>query len=210
MDSHLLSKVTLTVQRHYVRVMAFAVLAVLVASLAVYFFLPKEVVEAPVVNTEQQNQPKNGFARVAPMRIQIPKIELDTTFVPPLGLNPDKTVTVPDNYTEVGWYKGGATPGEIGPSVILGHVDSYQGPAVFYHLGKLEKGDEISIEREDGSIAVFVVEELERYDQDEFPTELVYGQIEYAGLRLVTCSGTFNKAEQKYSHNLVVYARLKE
>jgi sortase (surface protein transpeptidase) len=140
----------------------------------------------------------------------IPKIELDTTFVPPLGLNPDKTVSVPDNYIQVGWYSGGATPGEVGPSVILGHVDSFEGPAVFYKLGKLEAGDEVTITRADGTIAVFEVIDTERYSQDAFPTEKVYGPIDFAGLRLITCTGTFNKAEQKYSHNTVVYAKLKE
>jgi hypothetical protein len=197
-------------QRHYVRVMAFGVLGVMVGASLMFSVLPKKVAEAPAVLETTESATTTVFARSAPSHIRIPKIALDTTFVPPLGLNPDKTVSVPENYTEVGWYSGGATPGEIGPSVILGHVDSFEGPAVFYNIGKLEEGDEVEIEREDGSKAIFEVINVERYSQDAFPTEKVYGPIDFAGLRLITCSGTFNKREQKYSHNTVVYAKLKE
>jgi sortase (surface protein transpeptidase) len=145
-----------------------------------------------------------------PLRLKIPKINIDTGFVAPLGLEESNEVSVPDSDTEVGWYKYSPTPGEIGPSVILGHVDSYTGPAIFYSLGQVDEGDDIYVDRADGSTAHFKVEKLERYKQSEFPTEMVYGNINYAGLRLITCSGIFSKGQQKYSHNLVVYARLVE
>jgi hypothetical protein len=148
----------------------------------------------------------SGLVRSNPIRIVIPAINLDTTFVTPLGLNPDQTISVPDSYTKVGWYKNGATPGEIGSAVILGHVDSISGPAVFYSLGQLKANDEIAITREDGSDVRFLVTEIKRYSQDEFPTEAVYGQFSQPVLRLVTCTGDFNRQEQRYSHNLVVYA----
>ena len=195
--------------RHYVRVMAFAVFGLVTGAFVVYVFLGIEAI-APVIDDVQTTERAiSPFVRSAPVRLRIPKIDIDTTFVPPLGLNADKTVSVPDSYTEVGWYKNGATPGEIGASVILGHVDSYQGPAVFYSLGQLKKGDEIEITREDGSVATFVVTDKERVTQDNFPTEKVYGAVNYAGLRLVTCTGIYNRGSLRYSHNLIVYAELK-
>ncbi|HEX4799147.1 MAG TPA: class F sortase [Candidatus Paceibacterota bacterium] len=150
------------------------------------------------------------FSRSLPTRLIIPKMNLDTTFVKSLSLNADRTIEVPEVYDKVGWYNGGVSPGEVGPSVILGHVDSYQGPAIFYHLGILDVGDEIVVERADGTTATFMVTDKERVSQDDFPTERVYGPLNHAGLRLVTCTGTYNKGTLKYSHNLIVYAKLKE
>lgn len=92
--------------------------------------------------------------------------------------------------------------------MILGHVDSKAGPAVFWSLGVLKPGDEVFVDRTDGSVARFVVTELRRVDQDEFPTRDVYGDIDHAGLRLITCSGTYDRGKARYSHNLIVYAKL--
>ena len=145
-----------------------------------------------------------------PVSLQIPKINVDTEFEAPLGLFPDGEIEVPDSYTAVGWYENSPTPGELGPAIILGHVDSIAGPAVFYSLGQLEVGDDIYVGRKDGSVAHFQVTLLERYEQVEFPVEKVYGDIDHAGLRLITCSGIFSRGSQRYSHNLVVYAKLVE
>lgn len=191
-------------KRHYALVMAFAIVLGGVA----YLFLSGEresienehVVQAPL---------ESLFTRSAPTRLEIPAINLDTTFVSPLGLLPDQTISVPDSYTKVGWYSGGSTPGENGPAVILGHVDSKEGPAVFYSLGQLKQGDEIKVTRDDGTTATFVVTKLQRYPQVNFPTLEVYGPTDSPTLRLVTCTGTFDRGEQKYSHNLVVYASLR-
>jgi sortase (surface protein transpeptidase) len=165
---------------------------------------------APVADTATSNSATTtGLSRMAPVRIKIPSIKLDTTFVPPLSLTADRTVTVPNSYTEVGWYSGGAAPGEVGPAVILGHIDSKTGPAVFYSLGQVTVGDTVEITRSDGSVALFEITELQRYPQSNFPTLAVYGPTDFAALRLVTCTGTFDRGEQRYSHNLVVYAKLK-
>jgi hypothetical protein len=144
-----------------------------------------------------------------PVQLDIPAIELSAPFTDSLGLASNGEISVPETYTDVGWYKFSPTPGELGPSVILGHVDSYTGPAVFWSLGKVSLGDEIHVTRADGSVVTFEVEGLERYPQADFPTEKVYGNITYAGLRLITCSGTYNKGAKRYTHNLVVYAKLK-
>lgn len=193
------------IRRHGI-VAAYAVLGIMVGALVVYLFLP-----APAYSPEQIGDPYASstteyLAASLPVRLRIPTLDLDATFTDPLGLAHNGEIEVPKGYEEVGWYKYGPTPGELGPSVVLGHVDSVAGPAVFYSLGQLALGDEIEIEREDGSIAMFEVTALERYAQDDFPTQLVYGDIDHAGLRLVTCTGTFDRGIQRYSHNLVVYA----
>lgn len=195
--------------RHYARVMAFAVLGIILISLVARFFPSKPVVYVSEDQVEDPVVATSTFARSAPIRLVIPKIDLDTTFEAPLGLNTDQTVSVPESYNKVGWYKNGATPGEIGPAVILGHVDSYRGVAVFFLLGQLEAGDEVEVTREDGTVATFVVTSKERVLQSEFPTEKVYGDIDHAGLRLVTCTGVYDKGDLRYSHNLIVYAELK-
>lgn len=148
------------------------------------------------------------LAKSEPIALSIPKINLETTFEEPLGINSDGMSEVPKGYTQVGWYKFGPTPGELGPAVILGHVDSYQGPAVFFSLGQLREGDDIFVEREDGTRAHFQVTKLERNKQSNFPTHEVYGDINHAGLRLITCTGIFERGAQRYSHNLVVFAEL--
>lgn len=198
-------------KRHYIIVMAFAILlflAIFVVEPYIRSYFLNSNSESVVV-TDQIEPQTNGDARSAPVRLVIPAISLDTTFVTPLGLLPDQTVSVPNSYTEVGWYSGGVSPGEVGSSVILGHVDSVDGPAIFYGLGRLKIGDEIEITRDDSTIVTFVVTKLQRYPQSNFPTLEVYGPTDASELRLVTCTGIFNKGEQKYSHNLVVFAKLK-
>lgn len=198
--------------RHYKRVVAFAVLGFLIG--AGSLFLALEKVEAPGHTADQidftTDDEIDAFVLPAakPVRIRVPAVGIDATFEGGLGLNEDQTVEVPDSYEEVGWYKYAPTPGELGPAIILGHVDSFEGPAVFWPLQNLEVGDEILVDREDGSIATFRVTELEDHAQSGFPTEKVYSDLDYAGLRLITCSGTFNHGIQRYSHNLIVFAEL--
>lgn len=116
---------------------------------------------------------------------------------------------VPDKPDVVGWYKLSPTPGELGPSVMVGHLDWYNNQkGVFYNLNKLEIGDEVRIQREDGTVAVFRVSGKEAYDQNNFQGDKVYGAINHAGLRLITCMGDFLRSEGHYSENLVVYADL--
>ncbi len=196
--------------RRHGTVAAYAVCGLVIGALVMYLFLP-----APAYSPEQMGDPYASSSAAyleesLPVQLRIPAIDLDASFTDPLGLSENGEVEVPKGYEEVGWYKHGPTPGELGPAVVLGHVDSVAGPAVFYSLGQLSLGDEIEIVREDGSIAVFEVTALERYAQENFPTQLVYGDIDHAGLRLVTCTGTFDRGVQRYSHNLVVYAALKD
>ncbi len=200
--------------RLYLRVAAFAVLivcAVIViwfnwAMLVSWLGPTVAIAPGPLTNSGEIY----SLPRALPTRLRIPEIKVDTTFEAPLELNEDKTIEVPDSYDKVGWYKLGAAPGEIGTATILGHVDSVDGAEVFYLLGQLEPGDEIEVDRGDNTTATFVVEKLERYDQDVFPGEEVYGMTDYPSLRLITCSGSFDHQQQRYSHNLVVFAKFVE
>lgn len=195
----------------YASVMVFAVLGMVVGAVLMSSFLDyHSTLRAPQSAQKITATTSSAFARSAPIHLRIPKVAIDTVFEAPLGLNNDQTIEVPELFTTVGWYKNGATPGEVGTAVVLGHVDSFNGPAVFYQLPKLTNGDTIEIDREDGTTVIFVVDEIIRYSQDNFPTERVYGKTDTPQLRLVTCIGIFDKNKQKYSHNLVVYASLLE
>jgi sortase (surface protein transpeptidase) len=100
-------------------------------------------------------------------------------------------------------------PGQLGPATIIGHVDSAAyGPAVFFRLGALRQRDTISVSRADGIVAVFQVERVVVYPKAEFPTQAVYGNLDHAGLRLITCGGVFNAAQRSYESNIVVFASL--
>ncbi len=145
-----------------------------------------------------------------PVHLRIPSINVDVDFSAPLGLKPNREVEVPKEYDRVGWYKYGPTPGELGPAVVFGHVDSVDGAAIFYSLGQVKPGDSVFVTRADGTTAEFEITAFERVEQDAFPTQKVYGNIDHAGLRLVTCTGTYNKGELRYTHNLIVYAKLKQ
>lgn len=204
-------KQTQAQKRHYARVMAFAVLGLgFVAIAAFLYFIGDRNMPEDIESVDEIVATTTQFARSAPVHISIPKLELEAEFEPPLGLNEDQTIEVPESYTKVGWYMHGATPGEAGPAVVLGHVDSYEGPAVFYDLGKLEPGDEVAITREDGTTAVFVITHSQRFSQNDFPTEMVYGPTDTATIRLITCTGTYDRGIQRYSHNLVVFGELKD
>lgn len=190
------------------RMVAALAVLVLVATAAALLLRPVAL-EAPaeplpvVTETAAETLPE-----ALPMRLRIPDIGVDAPFEAPLGVQENGEIEVPEAFDTVAYYQYGPTPGELGPSVVLGHVDSYQGPAVLYRLGQLEPGDQILVDREDGTVATFVVTKLERHAQSGFPTREVYGDIDHAGLRLITCSGTFDRGIQRYSHNLIVFAEL--
>jgi hypothetical protein len=150
------------------------------------------------------------LARSLPVRLAIPAIGVDTT-VQQLGLDPDGSVQVPPlgRDSHAGWYKYSPTPGELGPSVVLGHIDSAAyGPGVFFRLGDLRQRDRISITLADHTVAVFEVERVVEYRKAQFPTLAVYGNTDHAALRLITCGGTFDPSRHSYESNIVAYATL--
>ncbi|MDQ1487828.1 MAG: hypothetical protein QOJ23_342 [Actinomycetota bacterium] len=144
----------------------------------------------------------------APVGIRIDAIGASAP-IDPLGLNPDGTLQAPADYDRAGYYTGRPNPGAVGPAIIVAHVDSKTGPAVFYRLRDLKPGDEITVTRADGSDVVFLVDRLEQHPKDAFPTDEVYGATSDATLRLITCSGSFDQSSGHYRDNLIAFAHLK-
>lgn len=149
--------------------------------------------------------PSPDVAVTNPLRIAIPSIDLVANLAP-LGLEPDGSLAVPEDFSLAGWYTDGPEPGEPGPAVIAGHVDSRDGPAVFFRLRELIPRDLIVIETEEGASLTFAVERVERHAKDRFPTAAVYGSTTRPALRLITCGGSFDRATRRYRDNLVVFA----
>ncbi|MEO6881090.1 MAG: class F sortase [Mycobacteriaceae bacterium] len=145
-----------------------------------------------------------------PVRLAVPRLGVDDDLIS-LGLNPDGTVAVPplSQVRVPSWYDKSPTPGAVGPSAIYGHIDSAQyGRGIFYDLGAMRPGDPVSVTRADGTVAVFTVSAVREYRKQAFPTLEVYGNVDYAGLRLITCGGAFDAKTGNYLNNIVVYAKL--
>ncbi len=151
-----------------------------------------------------------SLPRSLPVAVDIPAIGVDAKLLH-LGLNSDGTIQVPSLETssgEAAWYKYSAAPGQIGSSVIEGHVDNYQGPAVFFRLGALRPGDTVNVTLADGTMAVFRVTGVREYFKSRFPAKAIYGATDFAALRLITCGGTFDYATGHYLSSTVVFASL--
>ncbi|MEV4626270.1 class F sortase [Micromonospora sp. NPDC049523] len=149
-----------------------------------------------------------GMARSEPTRVTVPKIGVEAKLMS-LGVDKAGMIEVPplSKAELAGWYRLGPSPGEIGNAVIVGHVDSHEtGPAVFFKLGALKTGDKIQVPRKDGSVAEFTVDGVKAYPKTAFPTDLVYGPSDKAGLRLVTCGGRFDQKKRSYPDNIIVFA----
>jgi sortase (surface protein transpeptidase) len=162
-----------------------------------------------VTPTAAASRPGRVLARSVPLRLRIPAIGVQAP-VTTVGLNANDTVQVPplNDHNLAGWYEYGPSPGQRGPAVLLGHVDSVTGISVFFHLKDLRKGDKIYITLADGKTATFAVDGLQRASKTAFPTSAVYGKLSYAGLRLITCGGTFDPTTGHYADNIIVYAHL--
>jgi Sortase domain len=146
-------------------------------------------------------------AAPVPVRLDIPKIHVASS-LDRLGRAPDGTVEVPSRWEVAGWYALGPRPGDPGSAVILGHVDSKSGPAVFYRLRELGPGDQIDVSRADGSSVRFVVERTAQYLKTRFPTDEVYYPTLVPALRLVTCGGQFDFTTGHYRSNIIVFATI--
>jgi len=170
---------------------------------------------SPVTSSTSQPAPSTTSPRVVkavrlarslPVRLQIAAIGVDSTLMK-LGLRADGSLEVPPDGFPAGWYTGGPTPGELGPAIIAGHIDM-KGPGVFFRLREVRPGDRVTVTRADGSKPVFRVTRVAQFPKDRFPTELVFGNIDHAGLRVITCGGSFNSQTGHYEDNIVVFADL--
>ena len=143
-----------------------------------------------------------------PVTIDVPSIGVRTSNLVDLRLTSDGSLQVPRDFSSVGWYAAGPSPGQLGPAILAGHVDSHNGPAVFYRLGTLRPGALVTVSRKDGSTATFSVDRVRRFAKDHFPTALVYGSTNRAELRLITCGGSFDQKSGHYVDNIVAFAHL--
>jgi hypothetical protein len=154
-----------------------------------------------------------SLPRSLPVNITIPAIGVNSK-LPYVGLNPNGTIQVPPLNSsvltnEAAWYRYSPTPGQVGPSIIEGHVDSAaEGPSVFFHLGALKPGNKVYVTLKDKTVAVFTVSGVREYPKSHFPTLTVYGNTDYAALRLLTCGGQFDYQTHHYMSNTVVFASL--
>jgi sortase (surface protein transpeptidase) len=196
--------------------MYWTVAALALGAGAATLWLPRPAAHTPAIQVLSiaPSQPAisaptfSGVPRSRPVALEIPSIGVETS-VGELGLQSDGQVEVPTTTRIVGWYRYGVTPGQVGSSVILGHVDSYLGPGVFFDLKTLKAGDDLDLTLADGARARFVVTEVVQYLKTAFPDRLVYGAHGTSrSLQLVTCGGVFDHATGHYLSNIVVYSHL--
>jgi hypothetical protein len=157
----------------------------------------------PTRSTEVINFPVGSWRRLPPsppVRVEIPAIGVSSSLVR-LGLNPDRTMEVPGDFQVAGWFTGAPQPGQLGPAVIAGHVDSRTGPAVFYRLRDLRPGDQIRVVRADRRVVRFKVDSLASYPKQSLPPDAVYGATTTPALRLITCAGSFDRSSRSYRDN---------
>lgn len=144
-----------------------------------------------------------------PVRLTIKSINVAAP-VMSVGLADDGSIAVPvlDRHNQAGWYRGGPTPGQFGPAILVGHADTRTGPSVFHDLARLRAGTKIDIVREDRSTAIFEVNSVERFDKGQLPVERVYGDYQRPALRLITCGGAWRGGSIGYADNIVAFASL--
>jgi sortase (surface protein transpeptidase) len=147
-----------------------------------------------------------GDRVAAPTSLTVPSIGVQTSLAP-LGVDASGALVPPAAFDQAGWFVQGPAPGEVGPAVLAGHVDSTAGPAVFFRLEELTAGDEVLVGRSDGTTVRFVVTRVARYPKAAFGTAEVYGPTPDAQLRLITCGGAFDRSRRSYTDNTVVFAR---
>ncbi|WP_217635664.1 class F sortase [Curtobacterium sp. MMLR14_010] len=144
-----------------------------------------------------------------PTRVTIPAIGVDAS-LEDLHRGAAGELDPPKGWDNAGWFSDGIVPGQVGPSVIAGHVDSPTSAAVFFRLDELVAGDEVHVAMTDGTSRTFTVDTTERASKSAFPTSDVYGTTPTPTLRLITCDGTFDTATGHYTDNLIVFADLSD
>ena len=169
---------------------------------------PQPTSEGPTPRADQTDLRDRTRGEVLPesdpVAVSIPRIGVRSRLVK-LGLK-DGEMETPADPAVAGWFTGGPTPGALGPAVIAGHVTWNGAREVFYRLGSLRPGDEVTVARNDGKTAIFTVSRVARFSKERFPSRAVYGRIDHSGLRLITCGGTYDG--HKYADNVIVFARL--
>ena len=142
-----------------------------------------------------------------PDTISVPSVGVNSRLVP-LGISAAGVLDVPKDYKLAGWWSSGPKPGADGAAIVVGHVDSKTGPAVFYKIKQTKVGDVINVHRADGSTVAFVVDAVRQYSKQSLPTNVVYGPTPTPSIRLITCGGSFDPKAKSYRDNIVVFAHL--
>jgi hypothetical protein len=163
-----------------------------------------------LAHAEPTGPAATAMDRSTPTRILIPAIGVSAPIMT-VGLATDGTIGTPplDDSNLAAWYSGGPSPGEMGPAIIVGHVDGPRGESVFYHLGELKPGETVQLNLANHKIAMFSIYSVEYYPKGKFPGDRVYGDYSRPGLRIITCGGPFLGGSTGYADNIVVYATLK-
>ena len=147
------------------------------------------------------------LSKSSPVSISIPSLGVNARLIK-VGLDKNGSMQVPKSGTFAAWYTGLASPGEMGPAIIVGHVNMFGRNGVFFGLKTMKRNDLISVLRSDGETVKFQVDSVKAFSKGAFPTQLVYGAIDYAGLRLITCGGVFDPKTGHYKSNIIVFARM--
>jgi hypothetical protein len=196
--------------------LAVAVLAALVGSAVVAVRNPPPTV-APAAPAPAAALPPVLFDPVPPVpqaaattatatTLDVPRLRINRSSLTELGVDAAGVLVPPASVAVAGWFTGSAVPGEVGPTVIAGHVDSYEGPGIFYRLDTLRPGDLVAVGRSDGVTVRYRVTDVESVPKDAFPTRQVYGPTPGPELRLITCGGDFDHTARRYLSNVVVSA----
>lgn len=164
---------------------------------------------APTASHSNSTAHAPSLSHSTPKRLLIPRIGVDAPFTE-LSLTSSGQLNVPPpgNTNLVGWYRGAASPGELGASIVVGHVDTKTGPAVFVYLNKLKTGDTLDIIRADGTTVTFKVDSVNTFSKAHFPDHRVYADTLKPELRLITCGGAYDRKARDYVDNVVVFAHL--
>jgi hypothetical protein len=167
------------------------------------------VAEQRSVISERALAHHHGRSRPLDWRLSIPEIGI-LAHVIRLGGPPTGAIAVPSfsEVWDVGWYRYGVVPGDQGNALLLGHVDTYMGPAVFYDLYELRPGDIVSVVLSHNDIQQFKVHWVKEVLKSDFPASRVLGSTEGHHLWLVTCGGQFDYVTRSYLSNIVVYTTL--
>jgi LPXTG-site transpeptidase (sortase) family protein len=142
----------------------------------------------------------------APTRLRVPAIDLTSPPLEALGRASDKSIALPSRPEKAGWFDGGPKPGQPGPAVIIGHVDWDHSPAVFFRLRELEPGEDVYVDRADGSTLRYRITKVRQVAKSDFPTADVYAPDLEPSLRLITCGGDFDSTTRNYLDNVIVFA----
>ncbi|WP_058305943.1 class F sortase [Gracilibacillus massiliensis] len=168
-----------------------------------------EIEHKQITDKTDSTEKKEQVIVDQPVAIRIPSLAIDAPIIH-TGLNDQGEMVVPDNGEEVAWFELGRMPGANGNSVLAGHVDDYQGPAVFFQLENIEIGAEVIIEGDNEETLTFVVERIEAYPYDDAPIREIFGPTDEKRLNLLTCTGLYNQSMETHEERLAVYTVLKE